>query len=130
MRRRLTAILVAGVLLAAGCGSDDDDGGRAAQSGGETAHPESIERLRLSGGEYGYPSPFGYLRGAGLIMASYVFDTLLWEDATGDPIPWLAEKWSHSDDGREWRFTIRDGVQWQDGQPLTAQDVKLSLIHI
>ena len=32
-------------------------------------HPPGERRpLRLSGGDYGYPSPFAYLRGAGLIM--------------------------------------------------------------
>ncbi|MGH2651408.1 MAG: ABC transporter substrate-binding protein, partial [Actinomycetota bacterium] len=72
----------------------------------------------------------GYVRGAGLIMASYIFDTLLWEDSTGDPIPWLAREWSHSPDGLEWRFTLRDNVKWQDGQPLTAEDVKFSFDYL
>ena len=71
-------------MLAAGCASDDNDNARSA---GQTTHPASIDRLRLSGGDYGYPSPFAYQRGAGLILASYIFDTLLWEDSTGDPIP-------------------------------------------
>ena len=92
--------------------------------------PASVDRLRLSGGDYGYPSPFAYLRGAGLILASYIFDTLLWEDSTGDPIPWLAKEWSHSPDGLEWRFTLRDNVKWQDGQPLTADDVKFSFDYM
>jgi peptide/nickel transport system substrate-binding protein len=127
MRLRLPAILAACVLLAGSCASGNDD---KAQSGGETTHPESVARLRLSGGDYGYPSPFGYLRGAGLILASYVFDTLLWEDSTGDPIPWLAEEWSRSPDGLEWRFTLRDNATWQDGRPVTAEDVKFSFDYV
>jgi peptide/nickel transport system substrate-binding protein len=125
---RLTAILaVAVVLLATGCASDEGD---KAQSKGQTSHPASVARLRLSGGDYGYPSPFAYVRGTGLILTSFVFDTLLWEDSTGDPIPWLAREWSHSPDGREWRFTLRDNVRWQDGQPLTAEDVKFSFDYL
>lgn len=127
MRLRLTALLAACVLLAAGCGSDSKD---KAQSGSQSAHPESIARLRFSGGDYGYPSPFAYLRGAGLIMASYVFDTLLWQDSTGEPISWLAKEWSHSPDGLEWRFTLRDNAKWQDGQPVTAEDVKFSFDYV
>jgi peptide/nickel transport system substrate-binding protein len=124
---RLVAVLAVAGVLAAGCGSDNGD---KARSAGQTAHPASVARLRLSGGDYGYPSPFAYLRGAGLIMASYVFDTLLWEDSTGDPIPWLAKEWSHSPDGLEWRFTLRDNAKWQDGQPVMAEDVKFSFDYV
>src|SRR5688572_27716357 len=127
MRLRLTAILTTCVLLAGSCGSDKDD---KPQSATQAGHPASVARLRLSGGDYGYPSPFAYIRGAGLIMASYVFDTLLWEDSTGNPIPWLAKEWSHSPDGLEWRFTLRDNGKWQDGQPVTAEDVKFSFDYV
>src|SRR5256714_8590359 len=126
MRLRVTAILAACALLVGSCASDSKD--NKAQSGSQSgsAHPASVARLRLAGGDYGYPSPFAYVRGAGLILCSYIFDTLLWQDSTGDPIPWLAKEWSHSPDGLEWRFTLRDNAKWQDGQPVTAQDVKFS----
>jgi peptide/nickel transport system substrate-binding protein len=124
---RLAAILAATVMLAGGCGSDN--GGKT-KSAGQTAHPDSVARLRLAGGDYGYPSPFGYVRGAGLILTSYIFDTLLWQDSTGEPIPWLAKEWSHSPDGLEWRFTLRDNAKWQDGQPVTADDVKFSFDYV
>ena len=37
--------------------------------------------------------------------------------------PGLATGWTHSPDGLTWTFTIRSGVKWQDGVPLTAHDV-------
>ncbi len=37
--------------------------------------------------------------------------------------PELAESWSHSDDGLTWTFKIRTGAMWQDGEPVTAQDI-------
>jgi peptide/nickel transport system substrate-binding protein len=37
--------------------------------------------------------------------------------------PGLATHWTHSADGLTWTFTIRSGVMWQDGVPLTAHDV-------
>jgi microcin C transport system substrate-binding protein len=46
-------------------------------------------------------------------------DTYAWE-------PMLAEKWEISKDGREFTFTLRDGVKWHDGKPLTVEDVKFS----
>jgi peptide/nickel transport system substrate-binding protein len=78
--------------------------------------------LRLAGGDNGYPSPFAYVRGPGYIRSSYIFDTLIWKDSQGY-IPWLATDWQLSSDGKTWRFTLRDGVKWQDGSALTADDV-------
>ena len=37
--------------------------------------------------------------------------------------PGLATSWTHSPDGLTWTFTIRSGVKWQDGVPLTAHDI-------
>ena len=127
--RRPVAVLAACVLLAGGCGSDHKTKAQSATQAGP-AHPASVARFRFAGGDYGYPSPFAYLRGAGLIMCSYVFDTLLWTDSTGEPIPWLAKEWSHSPDGLEWHFTVRDNAKWQDGQPVTADDVKFSFDYV
>lgn len=41
--------------------------------------------------------------------------------------PWLATKWVYSDGGKALTFTIRSGVKWSDGKPLTAADVAYSL---
>jgi peptide/nickel transport system substrate-binding protein len=92
--------------------------GPAAASGGASA-----ERVRTAGGPWGYPSPFAYSKGPGLVHDLFLFDTLVWKDSTGKPIPWLAASWQHSTDFKEWRLTLRDGVKWHDGQALTADDV-------
>ncbi len=42
------------------------------------------------------------------------------------PVPALAERWEVSKDGRTYTFQIRQGVQWTDGQPLTAGDFEYS----
>jgi peptide/nickel transport system substrate-binding protein len=90
--------------------------------------PVHVEVLRLSGGGYwGHPSPFGFNRGPGYTRASLLFDTLVWRDASGETIPWLATDWSLSDDGLTWTFTLREGVRWQDGAPLTVDDVVFSI---
>jgi peptide/nickel transport system substrate-binding protein len=39
------------------------------------------------------------------------------------PEPDLASKWTTSSDGRTWTFTVRSGVTFSDGVPLTAHDV-------
>ena len=97
---------------------------------GQADRPASIERLRLAGGDRGYPTPFAYLKGPGLVHVNFVFDTLIWKDSTGAYIPWLAQTWERSPDGTEYRFVLRDGVRWQDGQPLTADDVVFTFDYI
>jgi peptide/nickel transport system substrate-binding protein len=42
---------------------------------------------------------------------------------TDQPEPWLAEKWTVSPDGRVITLTLRDGLAFSDGVPLTADDV-------
>lgn len=49
-----------------------------------------------------------------------ITETLLEADAKGQPLPALAERWSLSDDGRQWTLSIRQGVKFHDGSDLTA----------
>ncbi|BBD59263.1 oligopeptide ABC transporter, periplasmic oligopeptide-binding protein [Nostoc sp. HK-01] len=42
---------------------------------------------------------------------------------TGKVEPRLAESWQISEDKLKFTFTLRDGLKWSDGQPLTADDV-------
>jgi peptide/nickel transport system substrate-binding protein len=45
---------------------------------------------------------------------------------TQAPIPWLATKYAWSNSGKTLTFTIRKGVKFSDGKPLTAADVAFS----
>ncbi|MCI0398054.1 MAG: peptide ABC transporter substrate-binding protein [Chloroflexi bacterium] len=56
-------------------------------------------------------------------LSSLIFDGLTRYDASGQLAPALARSWEISDDGRTFRFTLRDDVTWHDGRPLTAADV-------
>jgi len=119
--------LVLALLLAACSDSGTSTSTDEAQDQSPADAPESVERVRLAGlSRFGYPSPFAWVRGPGWLVTGYVFDTLLWEDATGEPIPWLAQQWEESEDGLEWRFTLHDDARWHDGQPVTADDVVFS----
>src|SRR5438270_10034031 len=40
--------------------------------------------------------------------------------------PCLAESWTVAKDGRTWEFTLRKGVRFHNGEPVTAEDVKFS----
>jgi peptide/nickel transport system substrate-binding protein len=41
--------------------------------------------------------------------------------------PGLAEEWEVSDDGLTVTYTLREGLQWSDGEPLTAEDVAYTI---
>ncbi|MFM8886338.1 MAG: ABC transporter substrate-binding protein, partial [Chthoniobacterales bacterium] len=55
-------------------------------------------------------------------VANALFEGLLTFDEHGKPQPGMAESWEVSPDGRVYTFTVRDGLTWSDGEPLTAQD--------
>lgn len=42
----------------------------------------------------------------------------------------LAKSWTVSPDGRIYTFTLRSGITWQDGQPMSADDVAFTINRI
>jgi peptide/nickel transport system substrate-binding protein len=94
-----------------------------------TAPPGPIRReLRI--GAPGVPAavdPGAALDGINALIARQVFDTLVaWREGSTDIEPALATRWAASRDGLVWSFTLRDGVRFHDGSPLTALDVAVS----
>ncbi len=60
-------------------------------------------------------------------IQSYVIEGLLDIDIdTYEYRPGLAKSWTVSPDGMTYEFTLREGVTWHDGKPLTVEDVKFS----
>ena len=55
-----------------------------------------------------------------------VYDTLLAMDANFKIQPQMAD-WKVSDDKLTYTFTLRDGLKWHDGAPVTAEDCVVSL---
>lgn len=60
--------------------------------------------------------------GAPVIMA-YIYDTLVYQDETGQVRPQLAESWTVDETGTTITFNLRDDVVFSDGTPVTADDV-------
>jgi oligopeptide transport system substrate-binding protein len=56
-----------------------------------------------------------------------LFVGLITTDANGRMTYGLAESHTVSNDGLVWEYTLRDGLKWSDGTPLTAKDVAWSL---
>ncbi|MCE7029888.1 ABC transporter substrate-binding protein [Jiella avicenniae] len=55
-----------------------------------------------------------------------IYDTLLGMDENLKPQPQMAS-WEVSDDGLTYTFTLRDGLKWHDGAPVTSADAVASL---
>src|SRR5215213_6250643 len=50
-------------------------------------------------------------------------------DANVRPFPDMAESVDISEDGLNYTFTLRDGVKWSNGDPVTSQDFKYAWLR-
>jgi peptide/nickel transport system substrate-binding protein len=71
------------------------------------------------------PATFNYaLNESAFSVFGYIYDGLINENGlTTELEPALAESWTISEDKKQITFTLREGLKWSDGQPLTADDV-------
>ena len=56
-----------------------------------------------------------------------IYDTLLAQDEKGEIKPQMVEKYEAAADGKSYTFTLRDGLEWHDGQPVTSEDCIASI---
>lgn len=56
-----------------------------------------------------------------------VYDTLFGMTAKGEIKPQMVDTFSHSPDGKVWNFTLRPGLAFHDGAPVTSADVVASI---
>jgi len=56
-----------------------------------------------------------------------MYDSLVRVDPKGNIIPWLAEKWETSTDGKTVTFTLRTDVKFHDGTAFDADSVKWNI---
>ncbi len=72
----------------------------------------------------------------GIVAEAYEMWGLMYDQLIGysqtdfTPVPGLAESWVESADKTTWTYTIRSGVKWSDGVPLTARDVEYTFNRI
>jgi peptide/nickel transport system substrate-binding protein len=112
LRQRL-GVLVAGLLI----------GGTIVACQSHRLRPESQSTLRLLTPID--PKTFNYANSSSVPnVFLFSHEGLTRENGmTGKVEPGLAEKWEFSADQKRVIFTLREGLKWSDGQPLTAEDV-------
>ncbi len=59
-----------------------------------------------------------------------MLEGLVTYNAKGEAVPGQASKWEISDDGKTYRFTLRDGIKWSNGDPVKASDFVYSYRRI
>jgi oligopeptide transport system substrate-binding protein len=115
--RPTVLVLLAGALLAcgkSGPAADDKADGSAAIDAtvlrrGNGPEPESLDPQRAR-------------TDSSLNVIRDLFEGLTAVGGDGKPVPAAAESWTVSADGREYRFRLRQGLRWSNGDPLTAAD--------
>jgi oligopeptide transport system substrate-binding protein len=55
-----------------------------------------------------------------------IMEGLTLVDKNGKAMPGMAEKWTISDDNLTYTFTLRDGIKWSTGDPVTAADFEFA----
>ena len=55
-----------------------------------------------------------------------IFDQLTQIDDEGKVVPWLATAWEATPDQKTWTYTLRPGVKFHNGAPVTADDINWS----
>lgn len=58
-----------------------------------------------------------------------IFEPLVYNDPEGEMIPILAE-WTLSEDNLTYTFTLKDGIKFSDGTPMTTADVEFTYLTI
>ena len=63
-----------------------------------------------------------------ILVSFFADERLVTLGRDGRPEPQLAERWVVSPDGLTWRFTLRRGLFFQNGQPITSADARTAIV--
>ena len=121
-----TGVGAMGAIALASCTTtreESPEAGRAVDPSRPAPRPTIRASVAL---DFGLPQPFNYLGAPGYQLMTLVYDTLLQEDVDGKMLLLLASRYQRSPDGLVYTFELRDNVRWQDGRPLTVDDVKFT----
>ena len=126
----LTLSLLMAITILAGCSQTTDQ-----QEQPKTDQPESqqpaeepkAEQILKFGGT-GWGGIFNPIMTDNVYdgyVTYLVFEKLVDNDSEGEFVPALAE-WTISDDHMIYTFTLKDGIKFSDGSPLTTEDVEFT----
>ncbi|HEV3225986.1 MAG TPA: ABC transporter substrate-binding protein, partial [Acidimicrobiales bacterium] len=125
------------MFVAAACGGGKSNSASGSSAPGGSGSSSADTTKPVLGGSITYAQeaedagglclPEAQLDISGIDYARTIYDTLTAPNADGKFVPFLAKKVDHNADFTVWTITLRDGVQFHDGTPLTATVVKNNL---
>jgi oligopeptide transport system substrate-binding protein len=121
----LAALAAACCLAASGCGGDADRTPGRDRDAAASARPAGFDATTLRRGNGPEPDtldPQLARTDAAFNILRDLFEGLTAVGPDGAPVPAAAESWTVSADGLEYRFALRDGLRWSNGDPLVAAD--------
>ncbi|MFP4484430.1 MAG: glutathione ABC transporter substrate-binding protein [Spirochaetota bacterium] len=91
---------------------------------------EQVDRDTLTIGMGAEPEsldPVNMTSAPAATVGEHVVERLIYMEEDGSLTPMLATSWESNDEGTVWTFSIREGVEFHDGEPLNAEAVAANL---
>jgi peptide/nickel transport system substrate-binding protein len=128
--RVATALVIPAVLaVAVGCGSSGSNGSNASggsTSGGTPVHGGNLVIARTADSQS--MNATTVFDNESIWIFEQIFQPLYTVSNNGQGvIPWLATSYAVSADKKTYTFTLRNGVKFSTGKPMTSADVKFSI---
>ena len=122
----LALIMVLSFSACGGGGGSTDDGG----SGGSDFITPADEAIVATGSQFTTLDPALNTETVNEYITYHIYSGLFRFDENGEAVPELCDTFTTSDDGLTWTFTLKDGLVWSDGDPLTAKDFEYSYLRV
>lgn len=131
MKKKLLALFLALVMVGAvlpGCGDGSKDPGGQGNNG-KTGEPVKGGEITIGIAQELDDSldPHQTVAAGTREVLFNIFEGLVKPNSDGEMIPAVAEKYTLSEDGTTYTFTLREGVKFHNGQTVTAEDVVYSI---
>lgn len=131
MKKKLLALFLALVMVGAvlpGCGDGSKDPGGQGNKG-KTGEPVKGGEITIGIAQDLDDSldPHQTVAAGTREVLFNIFEGLVKPNSDGEMIPAVAEKYTLSEDGTTYTFTLREGVKFHNGQTVTAEDVVYSI---
>lgn len=131
MKKKLLALFLALVMVGAvlpGCGDGSKDPGGQGNNG-KTGEPVKGGEITVGIAQDLDDSldPHQTVAAGTRGVLFNIFEGLVKPNSDGEMIPAVAEKYTLSEDGTTYTFTLREGVKFHNGQTVTAEDVVYSI---
>lgn len=131
MKKKLLALFLALVMVGAvlpGCGDGSKDPGGQGNNG-KTGEPVKGGEITVGIAQDLDDSldPHQTVAAGTREVLFNIFEGLVKPNSDGEMIPAVAEKYTLSEDGTTYTFTLREGVKFHNGQTVTAEDVVCSI---